>query len=47
MKCYASELREYPHPRSIEALEINAKRWGTVIGCSSAEAFELIRKVVL
>jgi LmbE family N-acetylglucosaminyl deacetylase len=47
MKCYKSELRDYPHPRSIEALEVNAKRWGTVIGCNCAEAFELIRKVVL
>jgi LmbE family N-acetylglucosaminyl deacetylase len=47
MRCYTSELREYPHPRSIEALEVNAKRWGTVTGCNCAEAFELIRKVVL
>lgn len=47
MRCYQSELREYPHPRSIEGLEINAKRWGTVVGCTYAEAFECIRKVVL
>jgi len=46
MKCYASELREYPHPRSIDALEAAARRWGTVVGCKMAEAFELIRKVV-
>lgn len=46
MKCYTSELREYPHPRSIEALEAAAMRWGTVVGCKMAEAFELIRKVV-
>lgn len=47
MKCYKSELREYPHPRSLEGLEAAAKRWGTVIGCSYAEAFELIRKIVI
>lgn len=46
MKCYKSEIREYPHPRSLEALEINAKRWGTVLGCKLVEAFELVRKLV-
>ena len=47
MKCYKSELREYPHPRSLEGLEIAAKRWGMVAGCNYAEGFELIRKIVL
>lgn len=42
---YKSEIREYPHPRSLEALEIIAKRWGTVVGKKYVEAFELIRKV--
>ena len=46
MKCYTSELRSYPHPRSLESLEFAAKRWGTVIGYNLAEAFELVRKVV-
>jgi hypothetical protein len=47
MKCYKSELREFPHPRSLESLEINAKRWGTVAGCAYAEAFECIRKILI
>lgn len=47
MKCYKSELREYPHPRSLEGLRIASKRWGMVVGCNYAEAFELIRKIVL
>lgn len=46
MECYKSEIRDYPHPRSIKALEIIAARWGTVVGKKYAEAFELIRKVV-
>ncbi len=46
MKCYTSELRPYPHPRSLKSLEVAAKRWGTVVGCNLAEAFELVRKVV-
>lgn len=46
MRCYNSELRQFPHPRSIENLEAAAKRWGSVIGCKYAEAFECIRKIV-
>lgn len=45
MKCYKSEIRGYPHPRSLEALKINAARWGTVVGKRYVEAFELVRKV--
>lgn len=47
MQCYQSELRDYPHPRSLEGLEIAAKRWGIITGCNCAEAFELIRKIVI
>lgn len=46
MKLYKNELRDFPHPRSIEALEIIAKRWGTVCGFPAAEAFSLVRKLV-
>ena len=28
MACYVSELREYPHPRSLEALRHKAHAWG-------------------
>jgi len=45
MSCYQTELGEYPHPRSLKALKIIAKRWGTVVGKKYVEAFELIRKV--
>lgn len=40
MKCYESEMREFPHPRSSEALTAIARRWGSVVGCQAAEAFE-------
>lgn len=43
MACYKTELREYPHPRSLKALEIIASRWGTVVGKNYVEAFELVR----
>lgn len=45
MECYKTEIREYPHPRSLEALKIMAERWGSVVGKKYIEAFELIRKV--
>lgn len=45
MACYRTELRDFPHPRSIKTLEIIAQRWGTVVGKEYVEAFELIRKV--
>jgi LmbE family N-acetylglucosaminyl deacetylase len=42
---YESEVRTFPHPRSPEALYAIAQRWGSVVGCGCAEAFELIRSV--
>jgi LmbE family N-acetylglucosaminyl deacetylase len=45
--CYESERREFPHPRSPEALRATAMRWGSVCGCGAAEAFELVRAVRL
>jgi LmbE family N-acetylglucosaminyl deacetylase len=45
MACYETESREFPHPRSPEALRAVAKRWGSVVGLPAAEAFELVRSV--
>lgn len=45
LRCYASEMREYPHPRSYESAEILAKYRGTMIGCHLAEAFILGRYI--
>jgi LmbE family N-acetylglucosaminyl deacetylase len=42
---YETEVRRFPHPRSLEAIEANARRWGSVTGCNAAEAFELIRSI--
>jgi len=43
MESYEFERRLYPHPRSPEALEVIAKRWGINTGVSYAEAFYLVR----
>ncbi|MGB0863593.1 MAG: PIG-L deacetylase family protein [Saprospiraceae bacterium] len=45
MEAYEFEKRVYPHPRSPEALEILAQRWGIVVGCEYAEAFMIIRTI--
>lgn len=42
---YKSEMRDYPHPRSIKGLEIIARRWGILVGKKLVEAFELIRGI--
>jgi LmbE family N-acetylglucosaminyl deacetylase len=44
-KCYTTELREYPFPRSIEALKVLAQYRGIIAGLEYAEAFELIRSI--
>jgi LmbE family N-acetylglucosaminyl deacetylase len=41
--CYVSEIKPYPHPRSIEAIEIRMKDWGSRVGLKAAEAFQLVR----
>lgn len=45
MKCYEGEIRDYPHPRSLEALRAIAMRWGTTVNLKCAEAFEQIIKI--
>ena len=44
LKAYKNEIRRFPHPRSAEALEVIAKRWGTIAGFFAAEAFCLVRE---
>jgi hypothetical protein len=46
MESYEFEKRPYPHPRSPEALKIQAQRWGVSVGKPLAEAFMLIRSIV-
>jgi N-acetylglucosamine malate deacetylase 1 len=43
LKAYQSEMREWPHPRSLKAVEHLARWRGASIGCDAAEAFMLNR----
>lgn len=45
MSCYKSELRKYPHPRSLEGITILAKGRGIESGLLAAEAFMVIRDI--
>lgn len=45
MSCYKSELRPFPHPRSLEAIEANAKVWGAKVNLKYAEAFFCLRYI--
>jgi N-acetylglucosamine malate deacetylase 1 len=45
MEFYEFEKRKYPHPRSPEALKIQAQRWGIVVGKPYAEAFHIVRQI--
>ena len=46
LKCYTTEMRNYPHSRSIESLRIFSKYWGNRVGLNYVEPFILVRKIV-
>ena len=45
MKQYDSELCQFPHPRSIEGIELNAKYHGMRVGKTHVEAFKTVRVI--
>lgn len=45
MKKYTSELCQYPHPRSLEGIELNAKYQGMRVGKKYVESFKSVRVV--
>jgi N-acetylglucosamine malate deacetylase 1 len=45
MKCYESQLREFPNSRSINSIEALANFRGSTVGFSHAEAFMTIRLI--
>jgi len=46
LQAYESELRNYPHPRSLKAIESLAAWRGATVGVQAAEAFVLGRKIL-
>jgi N-acetylglucosamine malate deacetylase 1 len=45
LACYSGELRDWPHPRSIKAVEALARWRGSQVGLNAAEAFSIVRRV--
>jgi LmbE family N-acetylglucosaminyl deacetylase len=45
MACYESELRPYPHPRSLQALEYRARAFGNQVCVEAAEVFMTVRRI--
>ncbi|MGH7003095.1 MAG: PIG-L deacetylase family protein [Alphaproteobacteria bacterium] len=46
LSCYTAELRDFPHPRSMRALESLAHLRGSEAGVTAAEAFITLRRVL-
>lgn len=46
LSCYESEMREFPHPRSLKAIEAKAIAWGVQVCSPASEVFMTVRKVV-
>src|ERR1051326_8057916 len=44
MACYESEVRPYPHPRSLDALRNRAKAWGNQTCLEAAEVLLTVRR---
>jgi LmbE family N-acetylglucosaminyl deacetylase len=45
MSCYAEEVRQWPHPRSLEALRSKAEAAGSQVCLAAAETYMSIRRV--
>ena len=46
MACYESEVRQYPHPRSLDALRHRARAWGNQHCMDAAEVFMTVRRTL-
>ena len=45
LSVYDHELRDPPHPRTVDTVRKNADVWGSKSGVSAAEPFELLREI--
>jgi len=45
LKTYQTEMKEYPHSRSLESIRVFSQYWGTRVGKLYAEPFVLVRSV--
>ena len=45
LTCYEGEIRDWPHPRSVQAPEHQLRLRGAECGACAAEVFEVLRMV--
>ena len=45
LSVYETELREPPHPRTVDTVRQNAEVWGAKAGVPAAEPFEVLREI--
>ncbi len=45
LKAYKSEIREFPHPRSLKGIKINSNYWGISVGLEYVEPFKTVRVI--
>jgi LmbE family N-acetylglucosaminyl deacetylase len=45
LSIYETEVKEPPHPRTVETVRKNAEVWGAKTGVSAAEPFEVLREL--
>ena len=46
-RCYGSQMKPFPHPRSVRAIASLARVRGATVGLSAAESFTLIRDIIV
>lgn len=46
MRCYQSQLYDYPHPRSLKAIRALSEMRGSTICVQNAESFMLVRSII-
>lgn len=44
-KCFSTQIKEFPHPRSLKTIEILSNLRGATVGLSNVESFMLIREI--
>lgn len=47
MSYFTTQLTQFPHPRSLEAITSLAKLRGSTVGVNAAEAFCLVRRIII
>ena len=46
MECYKSELKKFPHPRSLKGITVLSEKRGMEAGLENAEAFVLVKEII-